>query len=58
MPPAPILELFFSLPPSIDGLLLAPDLCPGLVRRVGRGVPGGGGGAGAELHELPPVLYI
>lgn len=42
-PPSPL------LPPS-EGLLLPPDLWCGL---LAGGVPGGGGGADPEFHELP-----
>lgn len=52
MPPPPIPDL---LPPPPDGLLLPPDWCFGLVFLAG-GVPGGGGGAGPEFHELPSFL--
>lgn len=52
-PPPPIPDLPPPpLSPALD-LLLPPDLwLPPLTG----GVPGGGGGAGPELHELPPVL--
>lgn len=55
MPPAPIPLLL--PPPTLpsDGLLLPPELRFGLGFLAG-GVPGGGGGAGPELHELPSFL--
>lgn len=53
-PPPPIPELFPPpLPPEPP---LSFGLFPGLTRRPGGGVNGGGGGAGPEFHELPPVL--
>lgn len=45
-PPSP------PLPPLPEGLLLPPDLWCRLSLLPG-GVPGGGGGAGPEFHELP-----
>lgn len=50
MPDLPLLPL----PPS-DEWPLFPDLWF-LLGLLAGGVPGGGGGAGPELHELPPVL--
>lgn len=56
MPPAPIPD-FLPPPPALpsDGLLLPPELRFGLAFLAG-GVPGGGGGAGPELHKLPSFL--
>lgn len=55
--PAPIPDLLspLPLPPPLDEPPLPPDLCFGLGFVAG-GVPGGGGGAGPELNELPFVL--
>lgn len=53
IPPPPIPDLL--LPPLFDELLLPLSLCFGLFLLAG-GVPGGGGGAGPELNELPSLL--
>jgi len=62
MAPPPIPDF---LPPSTELLLLPtsdgvvlppPDLCLFLLGTGG--VPGGGGGAGPELHPLPPLLAL
>jgi len=60
MPPPPIPDflpsLLVSLLTSCPVVLLPPpDLWCWLLLGTG-GVPGGGGGAGPELHSLPPVL--
>lgn len=58
MPPPPIPDLLLPPPepePLSDGELLPPDL-RFLLFLVTGGVPGGGGGAGPELHELPSIL--
>jgi len=58
-PPAPIPD--FLLPPPLsplsDWLPLPPDLWFRLALLDG-GVPGGGGGAGPELNELPSFLSL
>ena len=56
IPPPPIPDLLPPPPPPADGLSLPPDLCFAGVLLTG-GVPGGGGGAGPELHELPSFLH-
>lgn len=54
IPPPPIPDFFPLL--LLDELVLPSDLCPGLVRLLGGGEYGGGGGAGPEDHELPSIL--
>lgn len=59
MPPPPIPDFFPSsivpLLASWPVVLTPPDLWCWLLLGTG-GVPGGGGGAGTELHALPPDL--
>lgn len=54
IPPPPIPDLL--PPPLADGLSLPPDLFFGGFLLTG-GVPGGGGGADPEFHELPSFLH-
>jgi len=63
MAPPPVPDFFPSsielLPVAVsEGVVLPPpDLWCWLLLGAG-GVPGGGGGAGPELHALPPVLLL
>lgn len=56
MPPPPIPDLPPS-PPPFDGESFLSDLWFLLFLLAG-GVPGGGGGAGPELHEFPSFLSL
>lgn len=56
MPPPPIPDLP-PLSPPLDGESFLSDLWFRLFLLAG-GVPGGGGGAGPELHELPSFLQL
>lgn len=60
MPPPPIPDflpsLLVSLLASCPVVLLPPPVLWCWLLLGTRGVPGGGGGAGPELHALPPVL--